>query len=808
MMRVSLKWLRDYVDITIPVRELADRLTMAGLAVEGVESPGEGIEKVYSGKILQISPHPNADRLTICRVTLGQGEDLNIVTGATNVREGHVVPVAVEGARLAGGLVIKKSKLRGVESRGMLCSGQELGLDTSVMPSDQAHGIMLLDPSTPLGLDIKGVIGLDDTILDLELTPNRGDCLSMVGVAREVAALLGERLSLPDTSAVGSGLEIEGMARVDIVDPGLCSRYVARLFRNIKIGPSPAWMQDRLRAAGIRPISNLVDITNYVMIELGQPLHAFDYDTLKDGHIIVRRAEKGEKMVTLDGSERNLSEDMLVIADPGGPVAVAGVMGGLATEVTEKTVNVLLESAHFNPVSIRRTARSLGMRSEASSRFEKGVDPVACLRAADRAARLLLELGAGEVAPGAVDSYPVRSVPKTVVLKPGRVEHVLGVEVPGQEIVSILRSLEFTVNDSGGELLVTVPSHRQDVFLEEDLIEEIARMHGYNRIPYTLPAGSGTIGARTPRQSLEVGVKDTMTSLGFYETVTYSFTAPSTLDRAGLPPDSPLRNVLRLQNPLSEEQSIMRTLLLPGLLEVLQRNASRRTTDLALFETGRIFLPSGDGQLPLEKQVLAAAAMGSAPSGWNRAGQPHDFYYMKGVLEALLDRLGLRGYSFAKESGHSLFHPGKAARVTVGEAVIGVLGEIHPDVLENYSLPQSVSAMEVDFEVLAELSGRPRKYRPLPKFPGIERDLSLVVKKEIPAQDITRTIRKSGGQYLQEVRLFDIYHGGQVPAGCQSMAFSLKFQAEDRTLTDQEVNGWMTTVSEALAGQFGAGLRS
>jgi phenylalanyl-tRNA synthetase beta chain len=630
----------------------------------------------------------------------------------------------------------------------------------------------------------------------------------MVGVAREVAALLGEELRLPDTSAVGAGRSIEGLARVDIDDIGLCSRYVARLFRNVKIGPSPGWMQDRLRAAGIRPISNLVDISNYVMMELGQPLHTFDYDTLKEGHIIVRRAGKGEKMVTLDGSERNLSRDMLVIADPAGPVAIAGVMGGLATEVTEKTVNVLLESAHFHPVSVRRTSRALGLRSEASSRFEKGVDPAGCLRAADRAARLLLEMGAGEVAPGAEDCYPVKYTPKTVVLKPARVEYVLGVEVPGQETAKILKSLGFTVNESGGQLLVTVPSHRQDVSLEEDLIEEIARMYGYNRIPYTLPAGSGTMGARTPRQALEAAAKDFMASLGLSEAVTYSFTAPATLDRAGLPADSPLRKVLKLQNPLSEEQSIMRTLMLPGLLEVLQRNASRRSTNLAVFEIGRVFLPTGDGQLPVEKTVLSAAAMGSAPAGWNRPGQPHDFYFIKGVLEALLDRFGVRGCTFGREKEHSLFHPGKAARVTAGEAVLGVMGEIHPDVQENYHLPQKAVAMEIDFEVLSQLSGRPRKYRPLPKFPGIERDLALVVRQDIPAQDITRSIKKHGGQYLQEINLFDIYRGEQVPAGCQSMAFSLKFQAEDRTLTDQEVNGWVAKLSEALAGQFGAGLRS
>ncbi|MHB8155953.1 MAG: phenylalanine--tRNA ligase subunit beta [Desulfocucumaceae bacterium] len=807
-MRVSLKWLRQYVNITLPPDELAERLTMAGLAVEAIERPGKDIEKVFTGKILKISPHPNADRLTICQVTLGEGESLDIVTGATNVREGHVIPVAVEGARLAGGLVIKKSKLRGVESRGMLCSGQELGLDTSIMPPDQAHGIMLLDQDTPLGLDIKGVIGLDDVILELELTPNRGDCLSMVGVAREVAALTGEKMRLPETAAAGSGQGIEGLAAIDISDPGLCGRYVARLFRNIKVGPSPAWMQERLRAAGVRPISNLVDITNYVMMELGQPLHAFDYDTLREGHIIVRRAAKDETLLTLDGSERKLSEDMLIIADPGGPVAIAGVMGGLTTEVTGKTVNVLLESAYFNPISIRRTAKVLGMRSEASSRFEKGVDLTGCLRAADRAARLLLDMGAGEAAPGAVDNYPGKKSPKIVTLRPERVSRVLGVEVPQGETARILTELEFQVGGQAEQLIVTVPGHRPDVTLEEDLIEEVARLYGYNRIPYTLPYGSSTRGSRTSRQTLDAAVKDRLSALGLFEVVTYSFTSPAMLDMAGLPEDSLFRNVIQLQNPLSEEHSVMRTMLLPNLLEVLSRNASRRVSDLAVFETGKIFLPSKSGPLPVERTVMSAAAMGSSPSGWNSQGRNYDFYYIKGVLETLLDSIGVKGYTFESETGHNLFHPGKTASVAVGENLIGIIGEIHPDILENYNLPKFAVGMEVDFEALAELSGQPRKYHALPKFPGIDRDLALVVRQDTPARDITRAIKKFGGQYLQNILLFDVYRGEQVPEKCQSIAFKLKFQAEDRTLTDQEVNSRVLELTEALTKQFGAELRS
>lgn len=807
-MRVSLKWLREYVDITIPDQDLAARLTLAGLAVEAIERPGQGIEKVYTGKIISIDPHPNADKLTVCQVTVGSGDNIQIVTGATNVRPGNVIPVALEGARLAGGLVIKKAKLRGIESRGMLCSGQELGLDTSVMPPDQAHGIMILGPDLPLGLDAKEVLGLDDTILDIELTPNRGDCMSMVGVAREVAVLLGQKLTMPDTSAAGAGRGIEGLARVDIEAPDLCGRYVARLFRNIKVGPSPRWMQERLRAAGIRPISNIVDITNFVMMELGQPLHAFDFDTLKDGHIIVRRARRGETMVSLDENERKLEEDMLVITDPGGPVAVAGVMGGLATEVTGNTTSVLLESAYFNPVNIRRTSRALGLRSESSSRIEKGIDITGCLRAADRAARLLTDLAAGEAAPGAVDNYPGLAGPRTVILRPERVDYVLGVEVPRSEAVSILTGLEFQVRDSGGELLVTVPGHRVDVSLEEDLIEEVARIYGYNRIPYTLPFGASTQGVRTPRQVLEARVRDCLAALGLNEVVTYSFNSPSLLDRAQVPGDSPLRNGVQLQNPLSEEQSVMRTMLLPCLLEIISRNASRRVTDLAVFELAKVYLPSGEDLLPLEKPVLAAAAMGTSPSGWNSPGRPYDFYYIKGILETLFDRIGFTGYTLTREAENSLFHPGKAARIMAGDRLVGVFGELHPDILENFDLPRQAVAMEIDFETMAELAGQARKYRSLPRFPGIERDLALVVQQDVPARDIIRVIRKHGGQYLQEVRLFDVYRGKQVNEGCQSVAFSLLFRAGDRTLTDQEVQVPVSAIASALAREYSAELRS
>ncbi len=807
-MRVSYKWLKEYVDVTVSPGELADRLTLSGIAVEGVHEPGAGIEKVYTGKILNIEPHPNADRLTVCSVTTGGPEAIQIVTGATNIRAGDVVPVAVEGAHLAAGLVIKKSKLRGVESRGMLCSGQELGLDPKTMPADQAHGIMILPPETSLGLDIKPVLGLDDAILELDLTPNRGDAMSMVGVAREVAALLGQKLRLPDIDVDETDESIDGRVKIDIKDTELCRRYVGKLFTGLKVGPSPGWMQERLRAAGVRPISNIVDITNYVMMELGQPLHAFDYDTLREGHIIVRRAEDGEVLVSLDGVERRLNSDMLVIADPGGPVAVAGVMGGLATEVTENTRNVLLESAWFNPISIRKTSRVLGLRSESSSRFEKGIDLTGCHRAARRAAKLLAEMGAGQVASGVVDNYPVPHVPKTIVLRPERIEHLVGTEINPDACREILNALEFGVQKNDQGLMVTVPGHRPDVSLEVDLIEEVARLHGYNLVPTTLPYGPTTQGARTREQSLAIAVKDRMASLGFREVVTYSFTSPDVFNKINLAGDSPLRGAMPLQNPLSEEHSVMRTVMLPGLLDVLRRNANRRVTSLSIFELGKVYLPQRDALLPDERQLLAAAAMGRTSRGWNKPSLEKDFYYIKGVLESLLAQSGVSGASFEPLKDDPSYHPGRAARLTAGGQLLGVLGEVHPDVVEKYELSGRVVAMEIDFAILASMTGKAGKYKQIPRFPGIERDLAVVVELRVPVREIIGVVKKSGGNLLRQVELFDVYQGEQVQQGFQSLAFSLTFRADDRTLTDDEVAGPMNAIRENLAGKFGAQLRS
>ncbi|TEB14280.1 Phenylalanine--tRNA ligase beta subunit [Pelotomaculum sp. FP] len=806
-MRVSYKWLQEFVEIDITPQELADRLTLAGVTVEGVTELGVGISNVITGRIESISPHPNADKLVVTSVDTG-GEKRQIITAATNVREGDVIPVAVEGARLASGLVIKKAKLRGVESRGMMCSGQELGIDPKTMVAEQANGIMILPPGTPLGQDAKEILGLDDHILELDLTPNRGDCLSMIGVAREVAALLGRPLRLPQSSFKELPESIEGQARVDIEDTDLCRRFCARLVKNVKVGPSPLWMQQRLRNAGIRPISNIVDVTNYVMLELGQPMHAFDYNLLKDGHIIVRRGRAGEKMLSLDGNERVLTPDMLAITDPSGPVGIAGVMGGLATEVTAKTVSVLLESAFFNPISIRKTSKALGLRSEASQRFEKGIDIGGSARAANRAAQLITEMEAGDVVSGIIDVCPEPLQEKIISLRPGRATYILGVEVPKEEAAGILTGLQFKVRESGADLLVTVPTHRVDVNLEIDLIEEIARMHGYDRVPGTLPYGQSIQGKQTREQSLTAGIRNSLAGDGLYEVMTYSFTHPRVLDQMNLPADSPFREMVKLQNPLSEEHSVMRTMMLPGLLETLARNFSRRVQNGAVFEIGRVFYPREEGSLPEERQVLSAAAMGRTMAGWNAPARELDFYHLKGVLENLFDYLRTEPVNFQPELENPSFHPGRSAWLEAGGTRLGVVGELHPDVLEQFGLPDRVVAFELDLEQLLKVSGRPFVYTTLPRFPAVERDIAVLIKQGTPAAQVVEAIRRAGGELLRSVFLFDVYRGGQVPQGYQSMAFSLRFYAEDRTLTDTEVAERTAAIANSLAQGFGAELRA
>jgi phenylalanyl-tRNA synthetase beta chain len=806
-MKVSYKWLQEFVDVNIPPQELADRLTMAGVAVEGVQFLGEGITNVVTGQILKIDPHPNADKLVICQITTDGEDRIQIVTGAQNVREGHKIPVAKVGAKLPIGLTIKKSKLRGEPSNGMLCSGQELGIDTKLLPSDQQHGIMILPEDAPLNVNIIEYLGLDDYVLELELTPNRGDCLSMIGVAREVAVMLGLEMRLPETKSTETETEVNGLAKIDIEADDLCLRYAARVVQDIEIAPSPAWLQQRLRTAGVRPINNIVDVTNYVMLELGQPLHAFDYDKLADHHIIVRRAKANEPMVTLDETERQLNEDMLVITDPKGPVAVAGVMGGLESEVTANTKNILIESAFFNPVSVRRTAKALGMRSESSARFEKTIDIGGCIRAADRAALLMQQLAGGKVVKGVIDNYPNPVVEKTVTLKPERVEHMLGIKVEKQQIVDILTALQFKVQDAGAELLVTVPTFRPDVSMEADLVEEVARIYGYNNIPDTLIFGATTQGKRDFGQQLMYDIRNTLVGCGLYEVVTYGFVSPKVFDAMNLPADSKFRNVVKLQNPLSEEQSIMRTVPVPNLLEVLERNHNRQVQNGAVFEIGRVFYPQEGHPLPEERLTLAMAFSGYTEKNWNASAQSMDFFYAKGVMETLFEKIGLKDVKYVRHTDPS-FHPGRTAAIEASGKIIGVLGELHPNVLENYNLPHRTVACKLDLNDLMETELKLPQYQALPKFPAVDRDLALVVKQDVATQDMINAITDAAGTILKQVKVFDIYQGAQVQAGYKSQAFSLLFQAPDRTLTDEEVSKQMNRIFKALSEKFAAELRS
>ncbi|MBE0466200.1 MAG: phenylalanine--tRNA ligase subunit beta [Candidatus Desulforudis sp.] len=801
-MRVSLGWLREFVEIPVPAAELAERLTFAGVAVDRVDEPGKDVSGVVTGEILEVQPHPNADRLVIARVGIGEGE-LQIVTGAMNFKTGDVVPVAPVGATLAGGLSIRRAKFRGVESWGMLCAADELGV------GEDHEGILILPPGTPVGVEAGPLLGLDDQILELDLTPNRGDCLSVRGVAREVATILNLPLRTPEPVLVElQALATDRAVRVDIEDPGLCGRYVARMIVDVIVKPSPLWLQRRLFAAGMRPINNIVDVTNYVMLEWGQPQHAFDFDTVTGGHVIVRNARPGEVLITLDGQERRLAPEMLLIADPGRAIGIAGVMGGLDSEVTAGTSRILLESAYFNPVSIRRTAKALGLRSEASNRFEKGVDPDGCLRAADRAVELIHRIGAGRIAAGAVDAYPAPYVPKTIILRPERVEHILGVSVPPEEIKGVLERLEFSVREAEGRFLAGIPSHRTDVAREIDLIEEVARIYGYDRVPPTLPFGTTTAGVRTAAQAFEVNLKGWLTACGLTEVITYTFTNRKVFDRLRFPEDDGRRRTVRLRNPLNEEQAVMRTLLYPSLLDVLARNYQRRVTNAALFEIGRVYLPREDALLPEERLTLVIALLGRTPADWRRKDEPMDFFHLKGILEAVIPRAGIGPLDFVPESGEPTFHPGRTARLLVGETSLGIVGEIHPEVLDEYDLPHGVVAAEVDLETMVALEKQSPMFTPLPRFPSVDRDLAVVIRKDFPVAEVTAVIRQAGGEFLREVRLFDVYEGRQIRKGCRSLGFALNFRAEDRTLTDEEIGQYLGKVVGALENAFQAELRA
>jgi phenylalanyl-tRNA synthetase beta chain len=801
-MKVSLNWLKDYVEIPIGVKELAHLLTMSGLEVEGVVSTGEGLEKVVVAEILSVKRHPNADRLSLVDVKTDQ-INLSIVCGATNIKEGQRVPLALVGAKLPNGIEIKKSKIRGVASEGMLCSPTEIGL------GQDATGILILSPDTPLGINLGDALGLKDTVFDISVTPNRPDCLCVIGIAREIAALTHQKLRYPSFSYSDKGEEIHRMASVTILDPDLCPRYVAKIVEGVTVGPSPQWMKDRLEKVGVRSISNVVDVTNYIMMEYGQPLHAFDFNFLEEKKIVVRRAGAGESFVSLDGVTRTLDPEMLMICDGVKPVAIAGVMGGLNSEIKDETKTVLLESAYFNPVNNRNTSRRLGLETEASYRFGRGIDYGACLSVAHRAAQLMQELAGGRVVEGVIDVYPRPIQPKSIRLSLSKVGQILGTVVSEKQVKTYLTDLELDVREEGeGALIVNPPTFRGDLEREIDLIEEVARMDGFEKIPATIPKGAPALMEKNKELLLEKTAKEVLVHNGYYEAVTYSFTSPNNWDKINLAPDDPKRRHLQILNPLTEDFSVLRTTLIPGLLETAGYNAARKNLNLKLFELRKVFLPREGEKLPKEVKSLSGLAMGfDQDPHWASALRPVEFYDVKGCLEDLLEVLQIKNVAFGKAKDVPYLHPGKALNLIAGEEILGVMGEVHPDVLAHYEISGSVFLFEVDFDQLVERAVSEKQFHLLPKFPAVYRDLSVVVENDLETDKVTETIWAFHEPYIDEVRFFDLYQGTPIPEGKKGVSYRIRYQAEDRTLTDEEVNQYHDRVISRLKEIFQVELR-
>lgn len=794
-MLVSFKWLQDYVEIPWTPEELAERLTMAGLEVEGIAPLALELNRVYVGLVQNITAHPQADNLKVCSVDVGALGVYSIVCGAPNVAQGQTVAVALEGAVLPGGVRITPTEIRGVRSEGMICSQAELAV------MDDQSGIWVLPSGLPLGQPLVEALGLDDVILDVSVYANRPDCMSVIGIAREVAALTGGELRLPAIDYLELGTPVSARTKVTVEDQQRCPRYTAALLENVSIQESPLWMQLRLWGAGMRPINNVVDITNYVMLETGQPLHAFDFDCLTEGRVVVRAARPGEEIITLDGEKRLLSPEMLVICDAQAPKCIAGIMGGEDSEVTTRTTTILLESANFAAVNVRRTARALGLSSESSSRFEKGIDPNGVLFASKRALHLLQRWAGAQVYAGHIDIKAVDRQARTIDFELREVERLLGTPVPRESVVRILRSLEFEVEDASPALLkVTVPSHRGDVDLPADLVEEVVRIWGLDKVPSTLPADRTGTGGQTERLQVAARLREILVGAGLQEALTYSFGRPDQNQRL-LQEQLPL---IRLQNPISEELSALRTSLLPGLLEAVGLNASRQQRRVALFEIGAVYL--GDFPLtrqPKEEARLAIVLWGNrqAPS-WSLKETEFDFFDLKGILELLLPWPELEWV----KGKHPSFHPGRQMELLYQGREVGIFGEVHPQVLRNWKIPGRVYGAELRFEELLALFRQVPRFEPLPRFPAVDRDLAVVVDLNQAVGEMLALLQELGGELLKEVTVFDVYAGKPVPEGKKSIAFSFLFQGE-RTLTDEEINAIMERCLQGLKERFGAEIR-
>lgn len=793
-MNLPMSWLNDYMDIDVTPKEYSDRLTMTGSKVEGWESIGEAVQDVVTGKVLTCEDHPDSDHLHVCTVDAGTGEVLQIVCGAPNVKAGIIVPVALVGAVLPGGK-IKKGKLRGVESYGMLCSHDELGITEDMLGYEPEYGILILPDDTEIGRDIRDIFGMNETVVEFEITSNRPDCFSIIGLARETAASFNKKFTVPEVKFSENGENIADTVSVEVLDKDKCKRYCARMVKNVKIGPSPSWMQERLRACGVRPINNIVDITNYVLLEYGQPMHAFDLRDLADNKIIVRRAEDGEVIKTLDEQDRTLTADDLVIADGKRAVAVAGVMGGFNSEVKDDTTTVVFESATFDDASVRLTAQRVGLRTEASSRYEKGLDYNNTVPAVERACQLVEQLGCGENVGGMIDVMGNVKDMETLPFRPDKINAFLGTDIPTEDMVKIFNALEIKVDTDS--MTVTPPSFRPDLEGEADIAEEVARFYGYDKIPVTLLSGEATCGRKTDRQKAQDEVCDALTSQGMYEIYTYTFTSPSVFDKLNIPLDSDLRNTVKITNPLGEDTSVMRTTTIASMLDILSRNYNYRNASAKLFEVGKVFVPSQNNELPDELIKITLGIYGGKT----------DFYDIKGICESLFRKLHADNVRYEAVSDNPTFHPGRCARITAGGKTLGIIGEIHPAVSRKYGLETPVYIGELDFESVFLNSRTDIKFKELPKYPAVTRDIAMLVDKNVPVADIEEIIRKASGKLLESVQLFDVYEGEQIPEGKKSVAYSAVYRASDRSLTGEEVQKAFDKTVRSLEHRIGAQLR-
>ena len=798
-MNVSVKWLKEYVDFDLSPEALAERLLMLGMEIESIKQLGEGLDRVVVGRISTVEKHPQADKLVLCNVDVGSGTDTQIVCGAPNAREGLVAPVALVGAQLPNGLTIKRAKIRGEESQGMLCSEQELAI------SDEVSGLMELPDDTQIGAPLVEALGLNDVVLELEITPNRPDCLSMIGVAREIGVTTGNPLRLPKVNVPSGTTDIHNLTSVTIETPDLCPRYAARVIQGVKIAPSPAWLQRRLETIGVGTINNIVDITNYVLMEYGHPLHAFDYHQLTENRIVVRRAKPGEKLKTIDAEERELTPDMLVIADAENPVALAGVMGGFDSEITNQTVDVLLESAYFHPPSIRKTSKVLGMHTEASHRFERGADPEGVIPALNRAAHLITEIAGGEICSGIVDVYPGKREAINIKLRPERANFVLGTEIDADEMRNILTCLGFAVSDT---FEVTAPTFRPDVAQEVDLIEEIARVYGFDNIPTTLPRGDIPIPKVDLKENLREHVKTYLLQCGMMEAMNYAFYHPNVFNRIRLASADPLRQAVQIANPLSEDQSIMRTTLIPSLLANAQHNRNHQINDVQFFECSKVFIPSETDEYPNEPERVAGIIAGNLGAGvYGDPLRPADFFDIKGVVEGMLDQCGSSDYTIT-HTDHPAFHPGRRAEIRIEDKALCVFGEAHPEVLGNYDLPHKAYLFELDFDRLVNVVEPMKQFESIPIYPSVNRDLAIVLDADTPASHPTEIIKAAGGELVSALQLFDVYTGEQVPEGKKSLAFAIEYRSTTETLTDEIVDRVHGGILEQLERELGATLRS